>query len=68
MVSNKIIVVVLILAIILTIATVVIVVSNNNAKEVPVNIDNSDSRLSVKPAIESGKVSLIINPPSIPEK
>ena len=64
MVSKKIVIVLLILAILFTIASIAIAVSNNTPKVISENNDNSN----VNPAVESGKVSLIINPnPNTPK-
>lgn len=64
-ISKKVVGVLLILAILLTIASVAIILSNNSAKVVA---ENSEDSSVASPAVESAKVSLIINPnPNTPK-
>ncbi|MFH1710823.1 MAG: hypothetical protein ABH840_00760 [Nanoarchaeota archaeon] len=58
-VSKKVITILLILAILFTVASVAIIMSNNNTVRV---IDEGNGDSSVNPVVESGKISLIINP------
>jgi hypothetical protein len=62
MVSKKIVMVLLILGLLLIVGSVAIALSNNSHKVASDNI-NANAYSDVKPAVESGKVSIIINPP-----
>jgi len=67
-VSKKVVVVLLILAALLITASVAIITSNNSAKVIAENNKDNNANVNVIPAVESAKVSLIINPnPNTPK-
>jgi len=61
-VSKKAVVALLILAALLITASVAIITSNNSAKVIAENNNANNANVNVIPAVESAKVSLIINP------